>query len=124
MKSESMQSGGAGMSEAESGFKSMSANESESLFQSVKSEDMNITMQEANISTTGYVSDEIKEQQQFHHYNNTNFFVTFRAKYLKQTPIKELANNVIKPFLLASGNVTSVKVRKMYQSYVIFELGS
>ena len=64
-------------------FKSFSGNESESMFQTVKGDDMNITMQEANITTTGYVSDDVKEQQQFHHYNNTNFFVTFRDIYLK-----------------------------------------
>ena len=79
-------------------------------------------MQEANITTSGYVSDEVKEQQQFHHYNNTNFFVTFRGKYLKQTPIKELAHNVIKPFLVSSGTVKSLKVKKIYQSYVIYEV--
>ena len=40
-------------------------------------------MQEANITTTGYMSDEVKEQAAYHHYNNTHFFVTFRDKYLK-----------------------------------------
>jgi hypothetical protein len=45
-------------------FKSFSGNESESMFQTVKGDDMNITMQEANITTTGYVSDDVKEQQQ------------------------------------------------------------
>ena len=64
-------------------FKSFSGNETDSMFQTVKGDDMNFTMQEANITTTGYVSDDVKEQQQFHHYNNTNFFVTFREQYLK-----------------------------------------
>ena len=102
-------------------FKSFSGNESESMFQTVKGDDMNITMQEANITTTGYVSDDVKEQQQFHHYNNTNFFVTFRDTYLKQKPIKELANS-LKFALVKSGKVKSAKVKKLYQSYAILEL--
>ena len=69
-------------------FKSFSGNESESMFQSVKGEDMNITMQEANITTTGYVSEEVKEQQVYHHYNNTNFFLTFRPSFLKSSTVK------------------------------------
>ena len=72
-----------GMKQSGMEFKSFSGNESESMFQTVKGDDMNITMQEANITTNGYVSDDVKEQQQFHHYNNTNFFVTFRDTYLK-----------------------------------------
>ena len=59
-------------------------NESEQLFKTVKGEDMNITMTEANITTTGYVSDEVKEQQVFYHYNNTNLFISFREKYIKK----------------------------------------
>ena len=58
------------------------------MFQTVKGDDMNITMTEANITTSGFVSDEVKEQQAYHHYNNTNFFVTFRDKYIKEKPIK------------------------------------
>ena len=31
------------------------------MFKSVKGEDMNITMQESNITTSGYVSQEVKD---------------------------------------------------------------
>ena len=102
-------------------FKSFNGNDSEAMFQTVKGDDMNITMQEANITTTGYVSDDVKEQQQFHHYNNTNFFVTFRDSYLKKKPIKELASD-LKSFLTSSGKVRAVKIKKLYQSYAILAL--
>ena len=72
-------------------FKQYSGNETESMFQTVKGDDMNITMQEANITTEGYVSEEVKLQQEYHHYNNTNLFVTFRDKYLKTSTVKDLA---------------------------------
>ena len=113
--------GKVGMTQEGMEFKSFSGNESESMFQTVKGDDMNITMQEANITTTGYVSDDVKEQQQFHNYNNTNFFVTFRESYLKEKPIKELANN-LKFYLTKSGKVKSAKVKKLYQSYAILQL--
>ena len=102
-------------------FKSFSGNETDSMFQTVKGDDMNFTMQEANITTTGYVSDDVKEQQQFHHYNNTNFFVTFREQYLKQKTVKEMANE-LKTFLTKSGKVKSARVKKLYQSYAILSL--
>jgi hypothetical protein len=57
---------------------------------------MNITMQEANITTTGYVSEEVKKQQEFKYYNNTNLYVTFRDKYIKDKPAKDLAKSVVK----------------------------
>ncbi len=92
------------------------------MFQTVKGDDLNITMQEANISTTGYVSDEVKEQQAFHHYNNTNFFVTFRDKYLKQKPIKELAAN-LRTYLLSNGTFGGkLRLKKLYQTYIVLEL--
>jgi hypothetical protein len=41
-------------------FKTISANESESMFKSVDSESMNLTMQSANVTMEGYVSEEVK----------------------------------------------------------------
>lgn len=72
-------------------FKTFTPNETDNMFTTVKGEDMNFTMQEANVSMSGYVSQEVKDQQVFHLYNNTNFFVTFRAKYLKDQSAKQLA---------------------------------
>ena len=44
-------------------FKTFTPNETESMFQTTTNkEDMNITMQEANISMSGYVSQEVKDQ--------------------------------------------------------------
>ena len=43
-------------------FKQYSGNETDQMFQSVSGDDMNITMTEANITTTGYVSDQVKDQ--------------------------------------------------------------
>lgn len=41
-------------------FKTFSGEESESMFKTVKNEDMNLTMQPADIQMTGYVSEEVK----------------------------------------------------------------
>ena len=41
-------------------FKEYKGNETESMFQTVKGDDLNITMQEANITTQGYLSEEVK----------------------------------------------------------------
>lgn len=107
-------------------FKTFSGNETEQMFQTVKGDDMNLTMQEANVSMSGYVSEEVKLQQSFHYYNNTNFFVTFREKYLKGDPTatKRLAYSVVKDELSKHPDkISSVKVKKLYQTYAIFELG-
>lgn len=48
-------------------------------------------MQEANISMSGYVSPEVKAQQIFYLYNNTNLYVTFRKKFLDTKSSKDLA---------------------------------
>ena len=60
---------------------------------------MNMTMQTANITMDGYVSEEVKLQQSYHFYNNTNFFVTFRSEYLKDQTVKQLAASVVKEVL-------------------------
>ncbi|CDW89035.1 4-phosphopantetheinyl transferase [Stylonychia lemnae] len=106
-------------------FKSFSGNETEQMFQTVKGDEMNLTMQEANVSMSGYVSEEVKLQQSYHYYNNTNFFVTFRQKYLKEgVTTKQLANSVVKDELgKHPDKISSVKIKKLYQTYGIFELG-
>lgn len=53
------------------------------MFRNVDKDEMNITMQDANISMQGYVSEEVKQQQQFKYYNNSNLYVTFTEKSLK-----------------------------------------
>ena len=82
---------------------------------------MNITMQEANITTTGYVSDEVKEQQEYHHYNNTNFFISFRQSYLKPKDSKEKESTVLKQlaynmrdYLVKEHKFKKVRVKKLY----------
>ena len=96
----------------------------EPLFKTMKGEDMNITMESANITTQGYLSDTVKLQQTYHHYNNTNLFVTFKEKYLKKQKAKDLAVEHVKNVLQEHpGNFTRVRVKKAYQSYVVFELG-
>ena len=72
-------------------FKSFTPNETESMFTSVKGDQMNLTMSEANVSMQGYVSQEVKDQQVFHLYNNTNLYLTFRQKFLDQLTAKQLA---------------------------------
>ena len=100
-------------------FKTFSGNESESMFESVKGDDLNITMQEANITTSGYVSDEVKDQQEYHHYNNTNFFVTFRVSQYRQKG--ETQSNIVKRLaytmrdsLKKDHKFKKVKVKKLY----------
>ena len=68
----------------------------EPLFKTVKGDEMNLTMQPANITTQGFVSDTVKLQQSYHHYNNTNLFVTFKHKYLNQQKAKELGVQHVK----------------------------
>jgi len=55
-----------------------------------------MTMQATNITMDGYVSEEVKLQQTYHLYNNTNFFVTFRGKYLKEESVKQLAESAVR----------------------------
>ncbi len=59
----------------------------------------------------------------FKYYNNTNFFVSFRDKYLEKISVKQLAHTIVKPQLLKAG-ISKVRVKKIYQSYAVFELGS
>ena len=95
------------------------------MFQTVKGDDLNITMQEANITTQGYLSEEVKLQQVYHHYNNTKLFVTFKEKNLKNQKAKDLANTFVRDILKQyPTNFTKVSVKKVYQTYVIFELGA
>ena len=101
-------------------FKSFQGNETDSMFQTMKGDDMNITMQEANITTEGFVSQEVKDQQVYHHYNNTNFFLTFREKHISKSSVKALANQMND---LLQGSVTSVKVKKIFQTFAVLELG-
>lgn len=75
---------------------------------------MNITMQEANVSMSGYVSEEVKLQQSFHYYNNTNLFVTFRKKFLDSQSSKELAVVIKQELLNHPEKISSVKVKKLY----------
>jgi len=59
-------------------------------------------------------------------YNNTNLFVTFRDKFLKgdATATKKLAYSVVKDELSKHAEkFSSIKVKKLYQTYAIFELG-
>ena len=39
---------------------------------------------------SGYVSDEVKKQQSYHYYNNTNLYVSFTKKALKEYQIRPL----------------------------------
>ncbi len=76
-------------------FKQMPTNETDTMFKSVPKEEMNITMQEANISMSGYVSEEVKAQQVFYLYNNTNLYVTFRKKFMDKRSSRDLAVSVV-----------------------------
>lgn len=94
------------------------------MFQTVKGDSMNLTMSEANISMSGYVSEEVKLQQVFHLYNNTNFFVSFRQKFLAKSSAKQLAQEVvIEELEKHKDKISKVNVKKVYQTYVVFELG-
>ena len=73
----------------------MPANETDTMFKSVPKEEMNITMQEANITMSGYVSEEVKAQQVFYLYNNTNLYVTFRKKFMDKRSSRDLAVAVV-----------------------------
>ena len=84
---------------------------------------MNITMESANITMDGYVSPEVKAQQNFKYYNNSNMYVTFRAEALKDHTVKELAETVVKAELLKHSdeiNMTNFNVSKLYQTYAVF----
>ena len=61
----------------------------------------------------------------YHHYNNTNFFVTFREKYLTKTPIKQLASQVVKDYLLSEhpDAFSKIRVKQVYKTFVVFEFG-
>jgi len=87
----------------------------EPMFKTVKGDEMNLTMEPANITTQGFVSDTVKLQQTYHHFNNTNLFVTFKEKYLKQSKAKELAVMHVKKVLEAHpSNFTRVHIKKSY----------
>ena len=105
-------------------FQTFSGNDTEQMFKTVKGDDMNITMQTADVQTTGYVSEEVKDQQVYKYYNNTNFFVTFRETYLSQVSVKQLSQLVVKQELLKNKEITKVRVKKLYKTYAVFELGS
>jgi hypothetical protein len=44
---------------------------------------------------SGYVSDEVKAQQVFYLYNNTNLYVTFRKKFLDSRSSRDLSIAVV-----------------------------
>eukprot|EP00347_Sterkiella_histriomuscorum_P024178 403332037 len=104
-------------------FKTFSGNETQEMFQTVKGDDMNLTMTEANVSMSGYVSEEVKLQQTFHFYNNTNFYVSFRKKFLDQSSSKQLAALIKSELEKHQDKISSVKIKKIYQTYAIYELG-
>ncbi len=49
--------------------------------------------------------------------------MTFRGKHLKGTSTKELAQNVVKAELEQSGKISKVRVKKLFQTYAVLELG-
>lgn len=106
-------------------FKSFTPNETGEMFQTTKGEDMNITMQSANVSMDGYVSQEVKDQQVFKYFNNTNFYVSFSEKAKKAaTSIKQLAQTIVIDELLKHPDkISKATIKKVYKDHVVIELG-
>lgn len=64
----------------------------------------------------------------YHFYNNTNLYVTFRNKYLKDITSKQLGNQMLQE-LAKEGtegtfNMSGIRVKKLYPSYVVIEMSS
>lgn len=97
-------------------FKTISGNETEGMFQTVRN-DSNITMQAANVSMQGFVSQEVKDQQLFKYYNNTFFYVSFRERFLRNKSVKELVKEVVLDELSRFSDqveVDKIEVNKTY----------